>query len=185
MGKKVRARLDEAVTTGRPVRLDRAGIRDAERLDGFVVAAHPEWTLLARCTDLRLDGWAAVRTGDVTAVRRRGDEDCLTVRALSRRGQWPVRAPEPALPLDDLPALAQAASQAFGLISVHLERHAPEACWVGEVAETRPKSLRLREIDPEARWHRKPSKFPYEHITRVDFGALYERTLLEFAAPGT
>ncbi|MFF9049987.1 hypothetical protein ACF09Z_02360 [Streptomyces erythrochromogenes] len=183
MDNKTAARLDEAMSSGVPVRLHRSSIRGADRLDGFVVAVGTEWTVLAPCTDLRLDGWEAVRTADVTKVRPRGDEDCLSVRVLRRRGRWPVRAPGPALPLDGLPALARAASRAFGLVSLHVERHAPDACWIGEVAEVRPKSLRLREVDPEARWQSAPSKFPFKHVTRVGFGGRYERTLLEFAGP--
>ncbi|MFJ9767325.1 hypothetical protein ACIRUY_26230 [Streptomyces erythrochromogenes] len=181
MNNKITARLDEAMSAGVPVRVHRSSIRGADRIDGFVVGVGAEWTVIAVCTDLRLDGWEAVRTADVTKVRPRGDEDCLTVRVLRRRGRWPVRAPEPALPLDALPALAQAASRAFGLVALHVERHAPDACWIGEVAGVRPKSLRLREVDPEARWRTAPSKFPFEDVTRVGFGGRYERTLLEFA----
>ncbi|MFD5618912.1 hypothetical protein [Streptomyces yangpuensis] len=181
MENKTVTRLDEAMSSGTLVRVHRSSIRDADRLDGFVVGLGAEWTVLALCTDLRLDGWAAVRTADVTRVRRRGDEDCLTARVLRRRGRWPVRGPEPALPLDGLPALARAASREFGLVSLHVERHAPDACWIGEVVEVRPKSLRLREIDTEARWRPAPSKFRFEDVTRVDFGGRYERTLLEFA----
>ncbi|MFJ6782712.1 hypothetical protein [Streptomyces yangpuensis] len=187
MENKIVTRLDEALSSGTLVRVHRSSIRDADRLDGFVVGRGAEWTLLALCTDLRLNGWAAVRTADVTKVRRRGDkggdEDCLTVRVLRRRGRWPVCGPEPALPLDGLPALARAASRDFGLVSLHVERHAPDACWIGEVTDVRQKSLRLREIDTEARWRPAPSKFRFEDVTRLDFGGRYERTLLEFAVP--
>ncbi|WP_168714515.1 hypothetical protein [Streptomyces sp. A0592] len=45
--------------------------KTAARLDGFVVGPGAEWTGLAVCTDLRLDGWEAARTADVTKVRPR------------------------------------------------------------------------------------------------------------------
>ncbi|MFB7252669.1 hypothetical protein [Streptomyces nojiriensis] len=180
---KVMARLAEAVSSGVPVRVHRSAIRGADRLDGFIVGTSAAWTLIALCSDLRLDGWAAVRTPDITKVGWRGGPDCLTVRALRRRGRWPARAPEPALALAGLADLAVGASRAFGLVSLHVERDAPGACWIGEVAAVRPKSLRLREVDPEARWHPGLSKFRFEDVTRVDFGGRYERTLLEFAGP--
>ncbi|MEV8533825.1 hypothetical protein [Streptomyces sp. NPDC051211] len=182
MNDKIRARLDEAVGSGALVRLRRS-MPGAERLEGFVVGTGTEWTLMAVCKDIQLDGWAAVRTADITKVRRRGDETCLTVRALRRRGEWPVRAPVPAVPLDGLPALADAASRGFGLISLHAERQVPDACWIGEVTELRPKSLRIREVDTEAQWRSTPSRFRFKDVTRVDFGGRYEQTLREFSGP--
>ncbi|MGW6982393.1 hypothetical protein ACWGE1_23630 [Streptomyces sp. NPDC054932] len=183
MDNRIKARLDEAVSSGALVRVHRSAIREADRLDGFVVGTGAAWTLIALCSDIQLDGWAAVRTPDITKVRRQGGEDCLTVRALRRRGLWPARAPRPELALDGPAELAKGASDAFGLVSLHVERHAPDACWIGEVAEVRPKSLRLREVDTEARWHPELSKFPFKDLTRVGFGGRYERTLLEFAGP--
>ncbi|MGZ9935769.1 hypothetical protein ACXNSR_38495 [Streptomyces sp. NC-S4] len=180
---KVAARLAEALSSGIPVRVHRSAIRGADRLDGFVVGTSAAWTLIALCSDLRLDGWAAVRTADITKVGWRGGPDCLTVRALRRRGRWPARAPEPAPVLDGPADLAVGASRTFGLVSLHVERVAPDACWIGEVAAVRPKSLRLREIDTEARWSPNLSKFPFRAVTRVGFGGRYERTLLEFAGP--
>ncbi|MGW0551369.1 hypothetical protein [Streptomyces altiplanensis] len=179
---RVLRRLDRAVGRGDLVRVHRS-IRSADRIEGFVVGTTPAWTLLAPCTDVQLDGWAAVRTSDITRVRRRGDGTSLTVRALRRRGQWPVRMPGHAVPLDDLPALVEAACRDFGLISLHAERHVPDACWIGTVTGLRPKSLRLREVDPGARWATDATKFRLKDITRVGFDGRYERTLREFAGP--
>ncbi|PBC67421.1 hypothetical protein BX265_8023 [Streptomyces sp. TLI_235] len=175
-------RLDTAVRTGELVRI-RRHIRGADRIEGFVVAVGPAWTLLASCTDTRLDGWTAVRTADIATVRHRGDETCLTVRALRRRGRWPVRPPAPEVPLDELPDLVAAACRGFGLVALHLERHRTDTCWIGTLTEVRRKSLRLHEVDPAARWHRSPTKFRFKDITRVDFGGHYEQTLDEFAGP--
>ncbi|WP_138905453.1 hypothetical protein [Streptomyces albidochromogenes] len=174
-------RLDKAVTTGRLVRVHRSVPR-VEWIEGFVVGASPAWTLLARCSDIQLDGWTAIRTADITKVRRQGDETCLTVRALRRRGQWPVRMPA-ALALDDSAALLRSAGRAFGLVSVHAERQVPDVCWIGAVKKLRPRSLRLREVDTGARWHADATTFRFKDITRVDFGGRYEETLREFAGP--
>ncbi|MEV0533429.1 hypothetical protein [Kitasatospora sp. NPDC050463] len=172
--------LDRAVRTGELVRLHRS-IPGADKLEGFVVAASPGWTLLANCGDHRLDGWTAVRTADLRTVRRIGDEDGLTVRVLRRRGRWPVRPPEGGLPLDGLPDLVEAAGRAFGLVALHSEESAPDVCWVGAVTGLRPKSLRLHQVDPEAHWHDEPTKFRFDRITRVDLGTHYTAVLREFA----
>ncbi|WP_093797275.1 hypothetical protein [Streptomyces sp. Wb2n-11] len=179
---RVLRRLDRAAGRGDLVRVHRS-TRSADRIDGFVVGTTPAWTLLAPCTDVQLDGWAAVRTPGITKVCRRGDGTSLTARALRRRGQWPVRMPAHAVPLDGLPALVEAACRDFGLISLHAERHAPDACWIGAVTGLRPRSLRLREVDPGARWSTDATKFRFKDITRVGFGGRYEQTLREFAGP--
>ncbi|MFB7618951.1 hypothetical protein [Kitasatospora sp. NPDC056181] len=172
--------LDLAVRDGGLVRLRRS-LPGADRLEGFVVGTGPVWTLLANCTDHRLDGWTAVRTADLRKVRRIGGEDGLTVRALRRRGAWPVRPPAGDLPLDDLPGLAEAASRAYGLIALHTEESAPDVCWVGAVTGVRPKSLRLHRVDTEARWYDEPVKFRLDRITRIDLGTHYTAVLREFA----
>lgn len=181
---RILKRLDQAVHTGNLVRIHRS-IRGAEKIEGFAVATTPSWTLMAPCSDIQLDGWAAVRTADIVKVRRKGDKTCLTIRALHRRGQWPVIMPGHTLPLDTLPALVEAAHRAFGLVALHAERHVADACWIGAVTEVRTKSVRLREIDPSACWHDDVTKFPGKDITRIDFGGRYVRTLDEFAGPRT
>ncbi|MFE6054201.1 hypothetical protein ACFQ6N_25910 [Kitasatospora sp. NPDC056446] len=186
LGSKERAALDRARHEGRPVRLHRS-IPGADRLDGFVLGTGPVWTLLASCTDHRLDGWTAVRTTDLHKVRDRdGGQDGepgLTVRFLRRRGLWPVRPPGADLPLDDLPGLLTAACAEYGLIVLHTERRDPDACRVGTVTALRPASLRLHEVDPQARWHREPTKVRFADVTRVDLGDHYTDVLREFAGP--
>lgn len=179
---RILRRLDRAVRSGDLVRVHRKAC-GGERIEGFVVAATPGWTLLAVCDDIQLDGWAAVRTADITKVRRTGDGNSLTVRVLRSRGEWPVPAPGPADSLHDLPALAEAACEGFGLVGLYRERQRPEACWIGEVVGRRPKSLGLLEIDPDACWYPAATKFRLKDVTRVDFGGHYQRTLREFAGP--
>jgi hypothetical protein len=179
---RVADRLDGAIRTGSPVRLHRS-IPGAERIDGFVVAATDAWTLLAHCPEVDLDGWTAVRTTDIAKVGLRGDPTSLTVRALRRRGHWPVVPPEQALALDSLPLLLESADRGFGLVALHAERKRPDVCWIGAVAGLRRKSVRLLEVDTEARGETEPTRFPCRHITRVDFGGRYEETLREFAGP--
>ncbi|GAA5022613.1 hypothetical protein [Kitasatospora paranensis] len=179
---RVADRLDRAIRTGAPVRLHRS-ITGAERIDGFVVAATGAWTLLAHCPEVDLDGWTAVRTGDITKVRLHGDPTSLAVRALCRRGRWPVAAPAQALALDSLPLLLESAGRDFGLVTLHAEGKRPDVCWIGAVVGLRRKSVRLLEVDTEARWEAEPTRFPSKHITRVDFGGRYEETLREFAGP--
>ncbi|MFC1443155.1 hypothetical protein ABUW04_33455 [Streptacidiphilus sp. N1-10] len=81
---------------------------------------------------------------------------------------WPGCAPDDRLP---------------GLVCVSMERKAKwvDACWIGVVLGLGHRSLRLHELNPQARWHRRPSKFRLDAITTVSFGGSYERILEEFA----
>lgn len=171
-------KLSRAIGTGHLVLIDRS-IRRADSVQGFVVGANKAWTLLAHCQDVLLDGFTAVRTSDISRVKRSGDEDSLTVRALRRRGQWPVEQPQ--VTLDDLRELFVTGSARYGLVVVHVEHQAAGMCWIGSVAGLGRKTVRLHEVDPQARWHDEPSKFRLKDITQVGFAGRYERTLEEFA----
>ncbi|WP_455356721.1 hypothetical protein [Streptomyces sp. SYSU K217416] len=176
--RKTAARLARAVGAPRLVRVHRS-IRGADRLDGLVLGTSPAWTLLAVCEDLRPDGFTAVRTPDITRVRRLGDEDSLTLRVLRRRGQWPVH---PALDLSTSPGLVRDAAAHHPLLAFHEETRDPDVCWVGRPVGYRAKSCGVLEVDPEARWSPTPSTYRFKHLTRIDFGGHYLRTLAEFAA---
>ncbi|MFG2908258.1 hypothetical protein ACGF13_24725 [Kitasatospora sp. NPDC048286] len=182
MDNRDRAVLDRAQAEGRLVRLRRT-LPGADRLEGFVLGTGPVWTLLANCVDHRLDGWTAVLTCTLHKVRDRGGPETLTVRALRGRGLWPVPVPGTELPLDDLSGLLATASAEYGLIALHAEVLDPDVCRVGTVTELRPRSLRLHEVDPEARWYPKPIKYRVRDVTRVDLGTHYVDVLREFAGP--
>ncbi|MBV2151496.1 hypothetical protein [Kitasatospora sp. SUK 42] len=182
MNKRDHDVLDRALDEGRLVRLRRT-LPGAERLEGFVLHTGPIWTLLANCADHQLDGWTAVHTCTLHKVRDRGGEESLTIRALRGRGLWPLRLPPADLPLDDHAGLLAAASAEYGLVSLHAEHIDPGILRVGTVTELRPRSLRLHEVDTEARWYPKPGKYRLNDITRVDFGTYYTEVLREFAGP--
>ncbi|MEV0094066.1 hypothetical protein [Streptomyces sp. NPDC050738] len=178
MPKKITSRLARAAAKQRFVRVHRS-IEGADTLDGFVLATSPAWTLLSTASDLRNDGFSAIRTTDITRVGRRDND--LTVRVLRQRGHWPPA--HPPLDLTDLPGLLRDAAAHHPLLCLHLERQNPDACWVGTPVEFRPKSFRVREIDPRAHWIEMPVKYRYKDISRIDFGGHYEKTLAEFAQP--
>jgi len=175
-------KLDKAIRRRVPVRVERV-IPGADPIAGIVLASSPAWTLLAVTRDTVLDGFNAVRTADIARIRRTDDEDSLTVRALRRRGQWPVPADAVAAHVGDIGELLDAIGRRHGLVALHRERHRTDACWIGAVAALGRKAVRLHEVDPEAVWHTEPRGFRYRHITRVGFAGTYERALREFAGP--
>lgn len=84
---------------------------------------------------------------------------------------------------DSLPEMLTAIGEHYGLVAVHTERRTTEVLWIGALDRLGLKSVHLHLIDPEARWHAAPSRFPFARVTQVGFGGRYERTLREFAAP--
>ncbi|MFC8719588.1 hypothetical protein [Kitasatospora sp. NPDC057198] len=173
-------KLERAARTGHLVRVRRS-FPGADPVEGFVLGTNPRWTLLAPCRDVLLDGFTAVRTPDVDRVKRAGDEESLTVRALRRCGRWPVQEPE--VPYGGLRELLPAASARYGLVMLEFEHRDPGAGWIGAVLGLGRRTVRLREVDTRARWHDGPSKFRLAEITRVSFAGRYDQALLEFAGP--
>lgn len=176
----VRRKLERAAQRGRYVRVHR-WIPGAESLNGFVLGVGDTWTVLALCEDLALNGYAILRTDDISRVRKR--EDVLTMRVLQERGEWPLASPLAEADLVDERSLLQACARLPGLVCVSMERKSKwvDACWIGVVLGLGHRSLRLHQVSPQARWHRRPSKFRLDAITAVSFGGNYERILEEFA----
>ena len=50
----------------------------------------------------------------------------------------------------------------------------PKVCWIGRVVDVNGSSVTLFEINPDARWSRRPTVCRLSEITRVDFGGDYE-----------
>jgi hypothetical protein len=91
---KVAGRLNRAQTELGLIAI-RRWIPDADVTDGFVVAQSDDWILLAILSDRAvLDGWIAVRRGDIQSVTRYPVEDSFEIKALQARGQWPPTPPD-------------------------------------------------------------------------------------------
>jgi hypothetical protein len=184
-GKSARAeralsRLKHARETGLLVEVERR-IPYADALDGFVVATGREWIALARVSDeIDLDGWVMLRLHDVRSVRLY-PADCLAVKALTIRGQWPPVAP--VVRLDHVTELITDAAARAPMVTVHREFHRPDACWIGVVRKVSGRTISLLKVDPSGRWARKPCTYRLNQVTRVDVGGRYEDALHLVAGP--
>ncbi|GAA4606169.1 hypothetical protein GCM10023107_75050 [Actinoplanes octamycinicus] len=173
------SRLDRAWCERRLVRLRRR-CDPADRLDGYVMRLADSWLLLAVVDDnIRLNGFAAVRSADVVAVRRR-PTGAFVSTALAAQGTWPPTAP-PDVDLSDLRKLLVSVAEHFSLITLHLEKSLPDMCFIGRLAGVRKRTVDIREVTPQATWHRDPTRWPLRRITRVDFGGGYENALSSVA----
>ena len=174
-----RAKLEEALRGERTLRIERAKLDD-EPTRGVVRAVGAEWVVLAEERDYVPWGFTALRIADVTDLEgmlEAGDVSAR-VRALQKR----VVPPMPAVDLSDLGALLRSATEAFGLVTIHLEKKLPDVCFVGRAARTTRKKLVLRSITPDGTWEDEPTEYKLAQITCVDFGGPYEAALALLAA---
>ena len=147
----------------------------ADRIDGFVVAVGDTWVLV-RQTDhtLALDGWAAIRVRDISAVEKLGQETSRGVqhRVLRALDEWPPSAPSTCL-IDDLSNVIATAHSVSPIVAIHKEAGRPDALWVGAVKTVGDESLIFAELDAQAVWENLPTDFDSDDVTRVEFGTRY------------
>lgn len=177
MSKVIRSRLQAAAREHHYTYVERAQLDDGDEVEGFVIATSRAWTLLAAVVNMTLDGFTAVRTTDISRVRRRGSQDLMR-RWLKRHGPWPP--PSPAgehFPLDEPSSIIMAASKHYGLVRLLEEAMDPGYAFIGLPDTFGRKSVRMHEIDSRARWTGGTTKFRYADITRIDFNDRYNLVL--------
>jgi hypothetical protein len=174
-GRDVRAELDKAAQEQALVRVSRS-IRRSDKLDGFVVGLGQAWVLLAVLDhSIYLNGYAALRLGDVSRVALRGGPDSFVGRALAARGEWPPVSVD--VDLGSVAELVRTAAEVATLVTLHIEEDDPTVCFIGRPVRFTSRSVRLLEITPQAEWEDRPNKWAFADVTRVDFGGRYEEAL--------
>jgi hypothetical protein len=147
-----------------------------------VCACGPDWVALATVDDrLRSDGWSLLRLADIQSVALEPDPECLGVRGLKANGEWPFATPE--LDIASTSSIIDSVAASQAAIALFPEFRRPDICWVGWPALVDPQTVKLRELDLDARWSPKPRLIDLEDITRVGFGGGYERMLAKLAGP--
>lgn len=175
-------RLQRAVEASEAVRVTR-GIAGADVLDGYVVGFGTKWTLLAcLADDFTIDGHTAVRTRHIDRVQPYRQHEVAT-RRLTQRGHWPPSTVDPMPSLDDTASMLQGLAAHGPTLSVFVETHDPDVCFIGVPVEQTGRSLWLDEISATATWDDTTSRWRYRDITRVDVGGRYEAALVEAAGP--
>jgi hypothetical protein len=180
--RKVKGGVPNVLIGAQLVRVRRS-IAGCDDLQGFVLAWSPCWTLMADVDDgIYLNGYVAFRTKDVKAVETSGSKGRFKARALSLRGQWPPRLPDPAIAIGCTRELLLSAAK-YSLVTLHVEERDPEVAYIGVPQVVGQKSLSLREITPAAKWSKTITRYRYRDLTRVEVGGKYEDALFIVAGP--
>ena len=143
---------------------------------GYVLDIGPRFFLLGLIDEsIRFNGFQCLRISDIRRLQVPDPYEKFVVAALHKRNQK-IKA-KPNIKLDSLPELLRSANRAFPVVTIHRERVKPDVCWIGKVLDETNEHLFMLEIDADANWQEKPSKFLLSEITRVDFGGGYEEAL--------
>lgn len=143
---------------------------------GYVLDIGPQFFLLGLIDEnMKFNGFKCQLVSDLRRIKVPDPYEDFIVAALRKRRQSIDAKPD--IDLSSLPALLKSANALFPLVTIHQERAKPGECFIGKVLDISERKLLLHPIDPDAVWHKKPSRFRLSEITRVDFGGGYEEAL--------
>jgi hypothetical protein len=181
MSKSHSSLLVAALEKHRLVRISRRF--ESSPIRGYVMAVGSQFFLLALVSDrLWFDGFECFRITDVLGVEADPYES-FAEAALKKRGQRRPRKSK--IDVKSVESILLTASEAFPLVTIHMERKAPDVCYIGRVSDIKKGRVSLLEINPHAKWETEPNHFPLNKITRVSFGGDYEGALHLVAGDAT
>jgi hypothetical protein len=171
-------RLRRAVESQALVRISRSP-RNADRVDGFVVAVGSKWALMAQTSDGGFfDGVVAVRVKDIVKVKK---DSSFEARFAETQQEWPPRAPAD-LDLDATAGPIKSLSAISPLIGIEQERRFDsQMVWIGVVDEVSQGRLGLHEVRPDAMWKKGPLGYKLRRITKVAVSTRYLTALASIA----
>lgn len=145
------------------------------KIRGYVMAMGAEFFLLALVSDrIWFDGFECFRIKDIRSVK--ADPYASFAEAvLKKRGEKRPRKPK--VDIESVESILLTASKVFPLVTIHMEKKDPDACFIGAVHEVKNGKLSLLCITPLAKWESSPDMFPIKKITRISFGGDYEDAL--------
>jgi hypothetical protein len=156
---------------------------ESSLIRGYVMAVGPQFFLLALVSDrLWFDGFECFRIADVLGVEA-DPYASFAEAALKKRGQRRPRKSK--IDVKSVDSILLTASEAFPLVTIHMERKDPDVCYIGRVSDIKKGRVSLLKINPHAKWETEPNQFPLRKITRVSFGGDYEGALHLVAGDAT
>jgi hypothetical protein len=146
-----------------------------ELTTGYLVGLSDQCLVLHLITDdYLLNGYAAFPLTGIKRYRVVTKWNRIMARAMAARKLSPVS--QPRIELTDMPSLLKSANKLFPLVTIHRERIADDACWIGKVGKMTEKTFELHEIDPGAKFY-VTRRYRFADVTLVAFGGEYEKAL--------
>jgi len=151
-------------------------LKDVASTMGFVVDFSDSLILfhVLEMDTFRLNGYTVVREQDVREYRFFAKPEYWQFRAVRHFRLQPAR---PAgISVATLPELLTSVARRYPLMTLHLERKDPDACYIGPLVKMTDRTFTIADLDCNAEWTG-PRRMRFSDITRVDFGGGYETTL--------
>jgi hypothetical protein len=147
---------------------------------GFLVAESKSLVVLHRVSDrFDLDGYCAFRRDDIVSIAESFEKRDLIQRALRLNRQDPM-VPEQ-IDTESMRSLMQSVQATFGVLVVEQEQTQPDEVQVGTIRMASEDTYVLRWLSVNAEWENDDRPFRYRDVTKLEFGAGYEQTLLAVA----
>lgn len=166
--------LKRLLSRNQIIEIDRGPV-SKELTTGYLVGLSDQFLMLHLITDdYLLNGYAVFPLNDIERYRLVTKWRRIMARAMATRKLSPV--PQPKIELTDMPSLLKSANKLFPIVTIHRERIANDACWIGKVSKMTEKTFELHEIDPGAKFD-VTRRYRFADITQVAFGGEYEKAL--------
>lgn len=171
---KVRTKLLRLKKAGTFVRLSRTVEEGYFR--GYALDVGNELFMMAVVSQdlIAWNGYSILRFSEIETVERDPYAQFAELALKKLRFGKPKK---PSVVAESMQKALSQAAKSFPLVTIHHENDDPDVCWVGAVREVSDTEVLLLEIDPDAKWNRRPRRHKLATITRVDFGGGYERAL--------
>jgi len=142
---------------------------------GYVLDIGPKFFLMAIvCDRIWFDGFECFRLSDVSKVMIDPYARFAETALRKRRERIPKK---PRISVASVEELIMSAGQTFPLVTIYREKIDPGVVWIGKILGFEQDHVSLLEINPDANWENKRSKYHLKEITRVGFGGDYETAL--------
>lgn len=139
---------------------------------GFPVLLSPQLAVLQKESGFRLDGYVAMRPGDVTYAEQYDDNPFCKRALVGERVYDAVKTPD--FPAADWKQLVEGIIKTFGgWLSVECEASEQTVYYVGMATEVTSEYLTVRRVDADGGWHDQPASLPLDEITLITFGDNY------------
>jgi len=153
---------------------------DESPWQGFLVAESESLVVLHRISDrFDLDGYCAFLRKDIVSIAKSFEKCDLIQRALRLNRQDPA-APK-RIDCTSVRSLMESAQAEFGVLVIEREKVQSDEVQVGTIRMTSEDTYVLRSLSVNAEWENDDRPFRYRDVTKLEFGAGYEQTLLAVA----
>lgn len=165
--------------TGRKVLLTRRLLAEPTK-SGFVMEVTPRLVMIEQFHDFFAEGFAVLRTSDLTAVRS-GAYERQWDRMFAGEGILPSTAPE--VPLNDIATLLSvlATWDENVILRCENEDDAREDFYIGRVVEVRRDTVIFANLDALGGWDADLDEIYHEEITSIELRTPYAKTFSKYA----